>query len=87
MLSMDSRIPFLPQKPYRPKRPAASKIIFLSFEGSVTEEEYFSRITEIYSEIRTKIQFISVVEDAVSTPPKRRTQEQVKILGKNRLWA
>ena len=47
-----SRIPFSAQNPYRPVRPITSKIIFLSFEGSVTEEEYFERISYIFSEIR-----------------------------------
>ena len=46
-----SRIPFSPQNPYRPTRPATSKIIFLSFEGSVTEEEYFERVTEIFDDV------------------------------------
>lgn len=79
-----SRIPFSSQNPYRPVRPITSKIIFLSFEGSVTEEEYFERVSDIFSEIRSKIQFISVAEDAVHTAPKRRTPEQAKILSKVR---
>ncbi len=79
-----SRIPFTPQNPFRPSRPETSKIIFLSFEGSVTEEEYFSRISELYSEIKHRIQFISVAEDAVHTLPKRRTPEQLKMLSKVR---
>lgn len=79
-----SRIPFSPQNPYRPVRPMTSKIIFLSFEGSVTEEEYFERISELFSEIRSKIQFISVAEDAVHTAPKRRTPDQARMLSKVR---
>lgn len=79
-----SRIPFSHQNPYRPIRPVTSKIIFLSFEGSVTEEEYFERISDLFSEIKSKIQFISVAEDAVHTAPKRRTPEQAKILSKVR---
>ena len=79
-----SRIPFTPQRPYRSHRPATSKIIFLSCEGSVTEEEYFARISEIYSPVRSKIQFISVAEDAVFTAPKCRTEDQVKLLSKVR---
>ncbi len=78
------RVPFSPQNPYRPIRPTTSKIIFLSFEGSVTEEEYFEYISEIFSEIKTKIQFISVAEDAVHTSPKSRTPEQAKMLSKVR---
>lgn len=79
-----SRIPFSHQNPYRPVRPVTSKIIFLSFEGSVTEEEYFERISDLFSEIRSKIQFISVAEDAVHTASKRRTPEQAKMLSKVR---
>lgn len=81
---LKSRIPFTPQNPYRTRRPQTSKIIFLSCEGSVTEEEYFTRISEIYSMIRSKIQLISVAEDAVLTRPKFRTPEQNRILGKTR---
>lgn len=79
-----SRIPFSTQNPYRPVRPITSKIIFLSFEGSVTEEEYFERVSDIFSEIRSKIQFISVAEDAVHTAPKRRTPDQARLLSKVR---
>ena len=79
-----SRIPFSHQNPYRPVRPVTSKIIFLSFEGSVTEEEYFERISDLFSEIRSKIQFISVAEDAVHTAPKRRTPDQARMLSKVR---
>ncbi len=79
-----SRTPFNVQNPYRPERPATKKIIFLSLEGSATEEEYFDRISELFSEVRTKIQFISVAEDAVHTAPKRRTPEQLKMLSEVR---
>ncbi len=79
-----SRVPLNYQNPYRAERPVTSKIIFLSLEGSVTEEEYFDRISELFSEIGTKIQFISVAEDAVHTVPKRRTPDQVKLLSKAR---
>lgn len=79
-----SRIPYNLQNPYRPVRPATSKIIFLSLEGSVTEEEYFERISELFSEIKSKIQFISVAEDAVHTSPKYRTPDQTKMLTKVR---
>ncbi|MDO4292386.1 MAG: RloB family protein [Eubacteriales bacterium] len=79
-----SRVPFSIQNPYRTVRPKTSKIIFLSLEGSVTEEEYFERISDIFSEIRSKIQFISVAEDAVHTAPRCRTSEQAKLLSKVR---
>lgn len=50
-----SRIPFSVENPYRPVRPATSRI-----------------------------QFISVAEDAVHTKPKFRTAEQAKMLSKAR---
>lgn len=81
---LKSRVPFTPQNPYRVVRPQTSKIIFLSCEGSVTEEEYFGLISDIYSDIKSKIQFISVAEDAVFTAPQCRTQEQVTLLSKVR---
>lgn len=84
MTLLKSRVPFTPQNPYRTVRPKTSKIIFLSCEGSVTEEEYFGLISDIYSGIKSKIQFISVAEDAVFTAPKCRTQEQVRLLSKVR---
>lgn len=84
MPMINRRVPFSPQNPFRKSRPATSKIIFLSFEGSVTEEEYFNRISELYSEIGSKIQFISVAEDAVHTIPKFRTADQVRMLTKAR---
>ena len=38
---LKSRIPCTSENPYRKHRPSTSKIIFLSMEGRVTEEEYF----------------------------------------------
>lgn len=81
---MKSRTSFNPQHPYRTKRPASSKIIFLSCEGTVTEEEYFERLSSIFDGIKYKIQFISVAEDAIKTTPKKRSEEQNKLLGKSR---
>ena len=70
MLNMSSRTPFFYSNPYRSRRPQTKKIIFLSLEGCVTEEEYFDRIKDIFPEIQSRIQFISVAEDAVHTAPK-----------------
>ena len=85
MQLLRSRVPFTTQRPYRSSRPETSKIIFLSCEGSVTEEEYFIElIPSIYSEIKSKIQFVSVAEDAARTDPRYRTPEQKKILSKTR---
>ncbi|WP_054749833.1 RloB family protein [Ruminiclostridium josui] len=84
MLSITSRKPpFNVQNPYREVRPTTSKIIFLSFEGSVTEEEYFEIVSN-FDKIKTKIQFISVAEDAVNTNYKFRTPEQKLLLSKSR---
>lgn len=85
MQLLRSRVPFTTQRPYRSSRPETSKIIFLSCEGSVTEEEYFIElIPSIYSEIKSKIQFVSVAEDAARTDPRYRTPEQKKMLSKTR---
>ena len=78
------RTPFDHQNPFRPVRPVTSKIIFLAFEGSATEEEYFEQIAYLFSEIKSKIQFISVAEDAVHTNPKFRTPAQKSLLSKCR---
>lgn len=84
MAFITRRTPFSPQNPYRPVRPATSKIIFLSCEGSVTEEEYFDRVSDIFSAVKTRIQFISVAEDAVHTHHRHRTSEQALMLSKTR---
>lgn len=84
MLNISSRTPFSIQNPYRQRRPVTKKIIFLSLEGCVTEEEYFDLLKGIFSEIQSRIQFISVAEDAVHTAPKHRTPDQNKLLSKCR---
>ena len=47
----------------RKSRHISDKIIFISCEGGVTEEEYFGLICELFSDIKSKIQIISVRED------------------------
>lgn len=69
--------------PYRKVRPTTSKIVFISCEGSVTEEEYFRMISNIFDKIKSKIQFISVREDIIITLKHLRTEGQVKELGKS----
>ncbi len=81
---LKSRIPFTPENPLRAVRPSTDKIIFLSFEGSVTEEEYFSAISDVFYSVRSKIQFISVAEDAVNTHHKCRTHDQIATLSKTK---
>lgn len=86
MMEKSSRKAFVPSKtpPLRQKRPATSKIIFLSLEGCVTEEEYFRDVVMAYfSKVKSKIQFISVQEDVLKIPPKWRTKEQESSLGKS----
>ncbi|MCI8410080.1 MAG: hypothetical protein HFJ09_12545 [Lachnospiraceae bacterium] len=82
---LTSRTPFSVDNPYRPYRPTTSKIIFLSMEGSVTEEEYFKWISSEFDMIKTKIQFISVAEDAVHNHVNNRTSEQMSMLGRKHL--
>ena len=72
---LTSRIPYTAE---------TSKIIFLSMEGSVTEEEYFILVSQVFKEVQSKIQFISVAEDAVHTREKNRTKEQKSMLGKSK---
>lgn len=79
-----SRKPFTVQNPYQTVRPKAKKIIFLSFEGSVTEEEYFELVSNIFNDVKTQIQFVSVAEDAVHTHHRCRTPEQRLLLSKSR---
>ena len=78
--------PFSIEDPYRSKRPATSKIIFLSCEGSVTEEEYIEILSQIYDGVKGRVRLISVVEDEVHTAPKKRTKEQNQVLGKSKPW-
>lgn len=78
--------PYTEQNPYRPIRPTTSKIIFLSCEGSVTEEEYIEVLSRIYDGVKGRVQVISVAEDEVHTLPKKRTREQNQVLGKTKPW-
>lgn len=78
--------PFSIEDPYRVKRPSTSKIIFLSCEGSVTEEEYIEILSQIYDGVKGRVRLISVAEDEVHTRPQRRTTEQRKVLGKSKPW-
>lgn len=78
--------PYTNENPYRSKRPTTSKIIFLSCEGSVTEEEYIEVLSRIYDGVKSRVQIISVAEDEVHTLPKNRTREQNQVLGKSKPW-
>ena len=79
-----NRMSFSPLSPYREKRPTTNKIIFISCEGSVTEEEYFQIISQLYQNIKTQVQLISVVEDIIAVPKRRRNQEQKRTLTKSK---
>ncbi len=67
----------------RSKRPTSGKIIFISCEGQVTEEEYFEMISEMFHGVKSKIRFVSVMEEAVKTRKDDRTHEQISDLGKS----
>lgn len=84
MLLLQSRIKPMSTVPFRTKRPESAKLIFLSMEGCVTEEEYFRRVSSIFSDIEAKIKFISVADEAVKTPYKFRTPEQKDMLSRVR---
>ncbi|MBP3609020.1 MAG: RloB domain-containing protein [Lachnospiraceae bacterium] len=79
-----SRISNTILNPFRTRRPTTDKIIFLSCEGSVTEEEYFQYVSEMFNELKSKVQFVSVVEDEIHTIRKYRTDEQNKKLSKGK---
>lgn len=64
-------------------RPSTDKIIFIACEGQATEEDYFTIISNLFDGIKSKIQFISVMEEIINTPQHERTTEQIKELGKN----
>lgn len=78
--------PFSLDDPYRTKRPATSKIIFLSCEGSVTEEEYIEILSQIYDGVKNRVRLISVAEDEIHTQPQKRTKKQNQVLGKTKPW-
>lgn len=78
--------PFTIEDPYRTKRPSTSKIIFLSCEGSVTEEEYIEILSQIYDGVKSRVQLISVAEDEIHTSVKKRTTKQNQVLGKSKPW-
>lgn len=78
--------PYSLDDPYRKKRPSTSKIIFLSCEGSVTEEEYIEILSQIYDGVKNRVQLISVAEDEIHTRPRKRTREQNQVLGKSKPW-
>lgn len=67
----------------RKKRPTTGKIIFISCEGQVTEEEYFHLASNIFSGVKNKIRVISIMEDTVKIPPKERNGYQVRELCKS----
>lgn len=87
MVEITRRRPFnISRAPRREIRPESNKLIFLSCEGNVTEEEYFERVTEIYDEVKSKIQFISIKEDILSKNKRERTEEEIRELGKSKPW-
>lgn len=87
MVETTRRKPFkISRTPRREIRPESNKLIFLSCEGNVTEEEYFGRVTEIYDEVKSKIQFISIKEEILVKKERDRTEEEIRELGKSKPW-
>lgn len=74
----------LPLERARPKARTSQKMIFLALEGAVSEEEYFRRIAEIFSAVRSKIQFLSVTHEIAEIPPSLRSPEQKRVLSRVR---
>lgn len=63
---------------FRHRRPDSKKLIFISCEGLVTEEEYFKFLSEnIFEQITSKIKIISVREDFNSINSNYRLQEDI----------
>ena len=60
----------------RQKHRTSDKLIFISCEGCVTEEEYFALVSKWFPNTKSKIHFVSVREDLISIPPSLRTQDQ-----------
>lgn len=70
----------------RQTRPTSDKIIFISCEGQVTEETYFDVISKLFDGVKSRIRFISIMEDAINTPVELRTPEQNRELSKSKPW-
>lgn len=62
------------------KRPTTDKIIFLSCEGQVTEEEYFAFVSVLFDGIKSKVQFVSVMGEVLVLPESDRSDEQKRDL-------
>lgn len=74
----------LPDINFRETKSRSNKIIFLSCEGAVTEEGYFDLIKEFFSEIKSKIEFVSVLQDIRNKDRKERTKEEENLLKQSR---
>lgn len=74
----------LPDINFRETKRSSNKIIFLSCEGAVTEEGYFDLIKEFFSEIKSKIEFVSVLQDIRNKERKERTKEEENLLKQSR---
>ncbi len=70
----------------KPLRPTSGKIIFISCEGQITEEEYFNIISTLFDSVKSKIKFISVMGDILSVAKRFRTPEQSRELTKSKPW-
>lgn len=74
----------LPDMNFREIQKRSNKIIVLSCEGSVTEETYFDVIKQLFSEIKSKIQVVSVLDDIRNKERKERTKEEENLLKQSR---
>ncbi len=71
--------------PYRSEtKHRSDKIILLSMEGSVTEEEYIRFLKKTFPLVKTQIQYISVREDILAIPESKRSKEQRDALTKSK---
>ncbi|MBO5557550.1 RloB family protein [Ruminococcus sp.] len=71
-----NKITSIPFSGTRQKNRTSDKLIFISCEGCVTEEEYFSLVSTWFPNTKSKIHFVSVREDLISIPSSIRTQNQ-----------
>ena len=80
-MKMTNLTSFSPISPYREKRPASSKLIFIVCEGAATENDYFRKVvSREFDNIKTKIQIINIFNEILQKPSKQRTDEERKIL-------
>lgn len=84
-MEMTNRSNFSPVSPYRKKRPAASKLIFIVCEGQATEHDYFSKVvSKVYDNIKTRIQVINIHEDILKKSKRFRTNDEERLFSSSK---